>query len=263
MTRAVFRAEATPSLGIGHVMRCRVLADGLAAMGWQTTFAVTKSTVDTVPSLAPHVVVQLASDTDPQELRDWVGARDLLVIDHYGLAEEYETACRDWVGRILVVDDLANRRHDCDLLLDQSPGRDGERLRWLGSRRMHHADRSGLCGCATAVRCSGAAQPCPSPNERCGAQGASQYGRDGPRKRHTDGSARDRTSRAGRRPGRRVGLRRTELAGRSDSGGKCPPAAGTAQRTCVIWPRSWPRRTWRSAPAALRRSSAAAWACQR
>jgi UDP-2,4-diacetamido-2,4,6-trideoxy-beta-L-altropyranose hydrolase len=45
---------------------------------------------------------------------------DWLVVDHYSLDHEWEAAMRPFVDRVMVMDDLANRRHDCDLLLDQS-----------------------------------------------------------------------------------------------------------------------------------------------
>ena len=45
---------------------------------------------------------------------------DWLVVDHYALDRRWERALRTRVGRILVVDDLADRPHDCDLLLDQN-----------------------------------------------------------------------------------------------------------------------------------------------
>jgi UDP-2,4-diacetamido-2,4,6-trideoxy-beta-L-altropyranose hydrolase len=48
------------------------------------------------------------------------GPNVLLVVDHYGLDARWESALRPLVGRILVLDDLADRPHDCDLLLDQS-----------------------------------------------------------------------------------------------------------------------------------------------
>jgi UDP-2,4-diacetamido-2,4,6-trideoxy-beta-L-altropyranose hydrolase len=45
---------------------------------------------------------------------------DWLVVDHYGLAAEWESKMRVPGTRLLVIDDLANRPHDCDLLLDQN-----------------------------------------------------------------------------------------------------------------------------------------------
>jgi len=52
------------------------------------------------------------------------GARcDLLVADHYGRDADFETPCRAFADAVLVIDDLADRPHDADLLLDQNLGR--------------------------------------------------------------------------------------------------------------------------------------------
>jgi UDP-2,4-diacetamido-2,4,6-trideoxy-beta-L-altropyranose hydrolase len=48
----------------------------------------------------------------------WPEGADWLVLDHYGRDAKLERACRPWATRILVLDDLADRTHDCDLLLD-------------------------------------------------------------------------------------------------------------------------------------------------
>ncbi len=45
---------------------------------------------------------------------------DWVVVDHYGLGESWQSLVRSRATRILVIDDLADRRHDCDLLLDQN-----------------------------------------------------------------------------------------------------------------------------------------------
>jgi UDP-2,4-diacetamido-2,4,6-trideoxy-beta-L-altropyranose hydrolase len=45
---------------------------------------------------------------------------DLLVVDHYALDAGWEKQMRPWTKRIMVIDDLADRRHDCDILLDQN-----------------------------------------------------------------------------------------------------------------------------------------------
>lgn len=48
---------------------------------------------------------------------------DWLIVDHYALDAQWETAQRPYCRKIMAIDDLADRRHDCDLLLDQTLGR--------------------------------------------------------------------------------------------------------------------------------------------
>jgi UDP-2,4-diacetamido-2,4,6-trideoxy-beta-L-altropyranose hydrolase len=45
---------------------------------------------------------------------------DWLVVDHYALDQRWERSLRDATNKIMVIDDLADRQHDCDLLLDQN-----------------------------------------------------------------------------------------------------------------------------------------------
>jgi UDP-2,4-diacetamido-2,4,6-trideoxy-beta-L-altropyranose hydrolase len=51
---------------------------------------------------------------------------DWLVVDHYALGAAWEAAVRPVAGRILAIDDLADRRHECDVLLDQNYLPDGD-----------------------------------------------------------------------------------------------------------------------------------------
>lgn len=108
-------------------MRCLALAEVLAEEGWTVTFAGTQETAQTVSALrrSGHDFVSLSDGNDPAVMWKAISSScDLLVIDHYGLDAVYETACRSFARRILVIDDLANRNHDCDLLLDPTLGRD-------------------------------------------------------------------------------------------------------------------------------------------
>jgi len=61
----------------------------------------------------------LSAYTDGQPV-DW------LVVDHYALEARWEGALRPQAKRIMVIDDLANRPHACNLLLDQTFGRQAE-----------------------------------------------------------------------------------------------------------------------------------------
>jgi len=48
---------------------------------------------------------------------------DWLVIDHYAIGYQWQDALRSYCAKLFVIDDLANRAHRCDLLLDQTLGR--------------------------------------------------------------------------------------------------------------------------------------------
>lgn len=48
------------------------------------------------------------------------GDVDVLIVDHYALDYRWEQEMRSYAGNIVVIDDLADRGHDCDILLDQN-----------------------------------------------------------------------------------------------------------------------------------------------
>jgi len=68
---------------------------------------------------------------DAAATEDAVGSTDWIVVDHYLLDRCWHTAGRRFADRILVIDDLANRSYDCDILLDQNFGRSVEDYRAL------------------------------------------------------------------------------------------------------------------------------------
>ena len=108
-------------------MRCLAFADRLANQGWQTRFAVSMETTETIAALNQQrdILVLPKDGDDPAWLGKQIdGNWDLAVIDHYTLDSAYETQCRQWAKRIFVIDDLADRDHDCDILADFTPRRE-------------------------------------------------------------------------------------------------------------------------------------------
>lgn len=140
----VFRVDASDQMGIGHLMRCLTLAEALRARGVQTHFICREHAGNLIAMLqqkampisvlpAPAAIntaynenyaawlgVTQAEDAG-QTIKALNGEKpDWLVVDHYGLNIEWEKFLRPHIGRLLVIDDLSNRSHDCDVLLDQN-----------------------------------------------------------------------------------------------------------------------------------------------
>ena len=140
MTRVLFRVDASPRMGGGHVMRCLTLAQALLDEGCEVTF-VSRASASPFATAFAWLQLPLAlpdEDITPGwELVPWsssvqrddaIATRalagdsyDWVVVDHYRLGAPWE---RELPGRKLVIDDLANRPHECNLLLDQNADRD-------------------------------------------------------------------------------------------------------------------------------------------
>ncbi len=109
-------------------MRCLTLADALNGAGWTCAFACAAGTTAVIPALSEsqHQTTPLDANSGGEAaalLHLWPQGCHLLIVDHYERDAKFETACRPWARRIMAIDDLADRRHDCDLLLDQTFGR--------------------------------------------------------------------------------------------------------------------------------------------
>jgi len=138
----VFRTDASTALGSGHVMRCLTLAEELRSHGAAVAFACRThqghmsdliadrgfvvfrlSVADPDASRRDAALETSLQDDAAQTLAAMRSAGvvpDWLVVDHYALDERWEHVLRSRTRRIMVIDDLADRPHDCDLLLDQN-----------------------------------------------------------------------------------------------------------------------------------------------
>ena len=131
MTRWVIRADASVHLGAGHVMRCLTLAEQIREAGHHEVSFICREEASHLSDLIQqkgYPVTRLLANTpfnwqdDAQQVLQVLGekATDWLVADHYGIDSKWESLLRNKVGRIAVIDDLANRPHSCDAVIDQN-----------------------------------------------------------------------------------------------------------------------------------------------
>jgi UDP-2,4-diacetamido-2,4,6-trideoxy-beta-L-altropyranose hydrolase len=124
--RSVLFAPASgPDVGGGHVMRCLTFAEALAERGLDCAFTVATVGEALVARFAerPFRCLQRGADSD---LAGAASGFDLVVIDDYRIDARHEAMLQAETRRLLVIDDLADRPHLCDILVDPGYGRTAE-----------------------------------------------------------------------------------------------------------------------------------------
>lgn len=130
--RILFFADAGPEVGGGHVMRCLTLARALGERGAECAFVESRAAAGVLrrfgwpagPVLAMSNTADLAGFV--RWGQDFAASfqPDVVVVDHYGATVAEERALSDdGARRVAVIDDLADRAHACDLLIDPGFGR--------------------------------------------------------------------------------------------------------------------------------------------
>lgn len=128
--RYFIRTDSSAVVGTGHVMRCLTLAAHLRQKGADINFVCRKESGNLISHIENkgYKVYCLPAGIDQNEeksctkdiLSEYGTKPDWFIIDNYSNDISYESSLRMYVKKIMVIDDLANRRHDCDLLLDQN-----------------------------------------------------------------------------------------------------------------------------------------------
>lgn len=140
----IFRTDSSIDIGSGHLMRCLTLADELKKSGAKVEFVCRElegnliKIVEEKGYLVHRLPKPILDEEGLSGYARWLGVNgeidaeqtekilkstnkiDLLIIDHYALDIKWESKLRSYTKKIMVIDDLANRKHDADILLDQN-----------------------------------------------------------------------------------------------------------------------------------------------
>lgn len=156
MLHIIIRVDASTIIGSGHLMRCLTLAQRFREMGHDVCFIMRahRGSMENVVEKQgfPYKMLPASERYEGEGYAAWLGVTqsedaadtiahmeskgcDLLVVDHYALDYVWENALRPYTKRIFVIDDLANRHHSCDFLLDANLGAEqGDKYAGLLSR---------------------------------------------------------------------------------------------------------------------------------
>lgn len=150
--KIVFRCDASIQIGSGHVRRCLTLANEVVQQGAECSFICRQHEGNLIEVLQQqgYQVYSLPLESGSAigsegkaalAHADWLASTehrdaelslsivkeirpDWLIVDHYCLDENWEKRLQPYCDRLMIIDDLADRKHDCDVLLDQNFGRD-------------------------------------------------------------------------------------------------------------------------------------------
>jgi len=140
----VFRVDSSSEIGVGHVVRCLTLADELLIRKVKITFIcrdlpghigdlIHKKgyVLKLMPCLnlknnrQSNSWLKVPWSIDVADTVNMIESKiDLLVVDHYGIDAKWHQRISPYTNKIMVIDDLANRKLHCDILLDQTFGRE-------------------------------------------------------------------------------------------------------------------------------------------
>lgn len=157
--KIVFRVDASLSIGSGHVFRCLNLAGALRKNGFECIFLTKEHAGNLIQYIKTYLfqvyVISKEDNVDDKYIeneKEWLGgsqkedaektceiiyrnnfAPGIFIIDHYSLDSEWESLIK-WKfpsTKIVVIDDLCNRKHYCDILIDSTFERTSEEYRIL------------------------------------------------------------------------------------------------------------------------------------
>jgi len=137
----VFRVDSSLDIGFGHVMRCLTLAKALVSKHTSILFICRKQEGDPISHIKSKGfrVFELPEINNCDKNLGFLGTSqlqdakdcydvlenfvpDLLIVDHYSIDFNWQKQLKNRFKKLMVIDDLGNRRHNPDFILDQNFG---------------------------------------------------------------------------------------------------------------------------------------------
>ena len=135
-----FRVDSGSIIGSGHIMRCLCLARYLNKhenIDHENIYFICAEHIDNIMDIIPYNIYKFDVNTVITTNTDsWLGNsvlydagktigllrkhnNSILIVDHYAIGKVWENYVKPYTDKIIVIDDLHNRMHKCDVLIDQ------------------------------------------------------------------------------------------------------------------------------------------------
>jgi UDP-2,4-diacetamido-2,4,6-trideoxy-beta-L-altropyranose hydrolase len=122
-TEIIFRANAYPEIGTGHVMRCLALANACRDADMATRFVgrVEDGVLRGRIKQCDHDFTALTEDQEAEWMNCISHKVDWVVLDGYGFCSQDHRKIRDAGVKLLIIDDMANLdSYEADVILNQN-----------------------------------------------------------------------------------------------------------------------------------------------
>jgi UDP-2,4-diacetamido-2,4,6-trideoxy-beta-L-altropyranose hydrolase len=157
--KVIIRADASLLMGVGHIMRCLTLAKALLEKEVSVEFIcrdhngnlieVIREEGFVVHVLATNIGEELAlsitghlfhaawlcvsQEQDAQDCKSIleIVKPDWVIVDHYAIDSIWQLVLKPYYTKLMVIDDLGDRNHSSDMLLDQNYGSTVEKYQGL------------------------------------------------------------------------------------------------------------------------------------
>jgi UDP-2,4-diacetamido-2,4,6-trideoxy-beta-L-altropyranose hydrolase len=124
--------DASQKIGSGHLMRCLTLTRELNSIFNKIIFITSKESKSIINNIQNNFEIIYIDSMEKMELGNFQDElkiikntlekysddENFLLIDHYGVDSNFESSLKNIFMKIFVIDDLADRKHYCDLLID-------------------------------------------------------------------------------------------------------------------------------------------------
>ncbi|CAL66987.1 UDP-2,4-diacetamido-2,4,6-trideoxy-beta-L-altropyranose hydrolase [Christiangramia forsetii] len=114
------RADGSPEIGLGHIIRCFALAKMLK--GSFNIHFVTRSIPKIIETTFVVEGFSVSRISEEEEFFNFLNGDEIVVLDHYELDSTYQKRVKEIGSKLVCIDDLHDKVFFADLIINHSPG---------------------------------------------------------------------------------------------------------------------------------------------